>query len=857
MVDVLKKYEGFRVDVKCKSIEDKVRCEKVLEVDGAFNIENSRASSFQVRGINVDETKGLALKVTEICKVPLAIGKHCNELVTCDVIDIEACHVLLERQWQHDVDSTHQENKTLVTLVASTKEFQADRKETRVSYALVVKGIEDVMKNAILAVIKPKLAKFGKIMTDDTLDALPSLMNIQHQINLSRKTTLLVSISNEVLGFDSIKELYANDKDYGNIWRELETKQHRGEIILLDGYLFKGNRLCIPKTSFKIQLAKEIHTGGLIVHLGRDKTIVSVESQFDWPRLKRDVEAFVKRCVMFQEAKGKAQNTGFYMPLSVLESPWVDILMDFVLGLPRTQRGVDSVFVVVDRPIMKVEDEPLMMLGSCPNIIKEDFYNDLDGQHSADENLYECLVATKNCLCAKKNMGFRYHMAQDIKETHRGQGVFAGRSNDMILESLIMKLLLKKYGPYKILRKINDNAYVVTLPNTMSILKTFNVSDIYGFHSDNMNEGKHSRTSSSKERGNDEDMIQELADEYMKGQVVALVFLITLFVYCMVDSVKGAILDTSNRQRGSTGNVDLCLGPEWNMTKQGESPCPTLVVWVPRKTGFTEFVKINSHHEVEGGFSIAVFCYALRLLPYNIQPIFKPFINESGKMNGSYDQLLRHIEGQIFTATLSSWLTLDQLSPRLPSSFEKAGYQSGSFIKDLIMEQYNCSGNNLMALHGYEDFKNALSDGSVNAVFDLVAYIDIFLSKYGSEYMKFGPITQEPGIAFAFPRGSPLLQDFSRAVINVTESEVMMEMKRNYLGFSTSDHKKQHTQALPQSLDVKSFIGLFVLMAIITIVAIISSEISLMHKNNKVGTVEEEPKEEALISEQVQIQIHD
>ncbi|GJZ55384.1 hypothetical protein Tco_0610577 [Tanacetum coccineum] len=164
-----------------------------------------------------------------------------------------------------------------------------------------------------------------------------------------------------------------------------------------------------------------------------------------------------------------------------------------------------------------------------------------------------------------------------------------------------------------------------------------------------------------------------------------------------------------------------------------------------------------------------------------------------------------------------------------------------------------------MALNGYEDFKNALSDGSVNAVFDLIAYIDIFLSKYGSEYMKFGPITQEPGIAFnefpdficliskAFPRGSPLLQDFSRAVINVTESEVMMEMKRNYLGFSTSDHKKQHTQALPQSLDVKSFIGLFVLMAIITIVAIISSEISLMHKNNKVGTVEEELKEEAVI----------
>lgn len=48
------------------------------------------------------------------------------------------------------------------------------------------------------------------------------------------------------------------------------------------------------------------------------------------------------------------------------------------------------------------------------------------------------------------------------------------------------------------------------------------------------------------------------------------------------------------------------------------------------------------------------------------------------------------------------------------------------------------------------------------------------------------------------------------------------------------------------------------LKAIITIVAIISSEISLMHRNNKAGTLKDVPKEQqVLISEQVHIQIHD
>ncbi|GJV23887.1 hypothetical protein Tco_1376582, partial [Tanacetum coccineum] len=78
------------------------------------------------------------------------------------------------------------------------------------------------------------------------------------------------------------------------------------------------------------------------------------------------------------------------------------------------------------------------------------------------------------------------------------------------------KLQPKKYGPYKILQKINDNAYVVDLPNTMSISNTFNVSDIYEFDSKDVNKDKHLRKSSFKEGRNDEDIINELAEEYME-----------------------------------------------------------------------------------------------------------------------------------------------------------------------------------------------------------------------------------------------------------------------------------------------------------------------------------------------------
>jgi hypothetical protein len=60
------------------------------------------------------------------------------------------------------------------------------------------------------------------------------------------------------------------------------------------------------------------------------------------------VERYVSRCTTCNKVKSRLNPHGLYMPLPVSSVPWENISMDFILGLPRTKRERDSIFVVVD-----------------------------------------------------------------------------------------------------------------------------------------------------------------------------------------------------------------------------------------------------------------------------------------------------------------------------------------------------------------------------------------------------------------------------------------------------------------------------------------------------------------------------
>ena len=67
---------------------------------------------------------------------------------------------------------------------------------------------------------------------------------------LSRRYTLISTLNAKLLGFEYVKELYANDDDFASVYEACERAMF-GKLYRLNGHLFRWNRLCVPNSSMR------------------------------------------------------------------------------------------------------------------------------------------------------------------------------------------------------------------------------------------------------------------------------------------------------------------------------------------------------------------------------------------------------------------------------------------------------------------------------------------------------------------------------------------------------------------------------------------------------------------------------
>ncbi|WVZ53404.1 hypothetical protein U9M48_004350 [Paspalum notatum var. saurae] len=94
----------------------------------------------------------------------------------------------------------------------------------------------------------------------------------------------------------------------------------------------------------------EAHETAYSIHPGSEKMYQDLKQKFWWYGMKREVAEYVALCDVCQRVKAEHQKpAGLLQPLKIPEWKWEEIGMDFIVGLPRTQSGFDSIWVVVDR----------------------------------------------------------------------------------------------------------------------------------------------------------------------------------------------------------------------------------------------------------------------------------------------------------------------------------------------------------------------------------------------------------------------------------------------------------------------------------------------------------------------------
>jgi hypothetical protein len=105
------------------------------------------------------------------------------------------------------------------------------------------------------------------------------------------------------------------------------------------GTIWFKNRICVPETK---ELEETI--------LKEAQMYQDLKQRYWWYGMKKDVAAHVALCDVCQRVKAEYQRpAGLLQPLKVPEWKWEEIGMDFIVGLPRTRDGYDSILVIVDR----------------------------------------------------------------------------------------------------------------------------------------------------------------------------------------------------------------------------------------------------------------------------------------------------------------------------------------------------------------------------------------------------------------------------------------------------------------------------------------------------------------------------
>lgn len=168
---------------------------------------------------------------------------------------------------------------------------------------------------------------------------------------------------------------------------------------------------------------------------------------------------------------------------------------------------------------------------------------------------------------------------------------------------------------------------------------------------------------------------------------------------------------------------------------------------------------------------------------------------------------------QTYTANLASMLTIQKFEATI-SNIEtlhrknaSVGNGRGTFVQRYLEEVLDFPAENIKGYSTPNDLVNALRNQEIAAAFLEVPFAKLFLARFCKEFVISGPTYLVGGFGFAFPTGSPLLRDFNKALLKVSETGKYRKLEESMIASEKCEDSNAKDES--SSLSPNSFFLLF------------------------------------------------
>ncbi|KAK1601998.1 hypothetical protein QYE76_027103 [Lolium multiflorum] len=454
------------------------------------------------------------VKIQHTVTISFKIGAY-EDTIDCDVVPMTVCHMLLGRPWQYDKKANHDgytnaysfkvNDKTYILrpmtpsqVIADNAKALARAKEATITSELrgerVIHQKESERQKPYVSEMKSVLLATKSEMREVHHNPSTTLHYVLICKGPSEETNDLTNIPSSLLSLlKEFQDVFPDELPHG--LPPLRGIEHRIDLIpgapLPNRAAYRTN----PEDTKEIQRQiQDLLAKGEIVRLhGVPRSIVSDRDVKFMSYLWKTLMAKFNVKLLFSssshpqtDGQTEVVNRSLSTLLRVLVKKnlkaWEDCIphAEFAYNRAKHSTTMRSPFMVV------YGFEPPTAIDLLPLPLHEQVNMDIDKRAQYMKKLHEDTRTTIEQQVLRQ--ATRLNLKKKARIFNEGDLVWIHLRKDRFPQERNSKLKPRGDGPFKVLKRINDNAYVVDIPTSKYLVSnTFNVSDLSPYHGDEEN----------------------------------------------------------------------------------------------------------------------------------------------------------------------------------------------------------------------------------------------------------------------------------------------------------------------------------------------------------------------------------